>query len=139
MVDIPVYNSSVPGSNDRSRALWQLLYATALTPILLLTEPSREIASIEATVAAVGLGLIVGAVVSLTLSGAQLGPQDDALATVVGIATVGGVTVLLWLLLPRDHISTFLHFAIAFLWGTALASAARHVVWPSLSSSESTE
>ncbi|AGB31545.1 hypothetical protein C488_13791 [Natrinema pellirubrum DSM 15624] len=139
MVDVSVGKLSVSGSDERSRALRELLYATVMTPLLLFPEPSRELASMEASVAAVGLGVVVGAAVSLTLSDAQLGPQDDLLGTVVGVTIIGAVTVLLWILLPREHIATFLHFSIAFLWGAAIASTARHVVRPALGASDSIE
>jgi hypothetical protein len=123
------------GSTKRSRSLWELLQAATLTVFLSIPELAREIVSIETAVIAVGSGLLVGLVVNLTREDAHLGLGNEAITMIVGLVGIGVVSVILWLLIPSKHVSTFLQFVIGFMWGMSLTSVVRHVVLPEIRSS----
>ncbi|WP_226041825.1 hypothetical protein [Natrinema sp. DC36] len=129
-------NSSLTSDSDgASGALRELLYTAVLTLLLLVPTHAREIVSIEATAAAVGSGTLIGAIVTLTLEDAQLGFESDVVTTIVGMVGLGVVAVLLWIVLPAAYIGTFVHFAIAFMWGSSLIAVVRHVIWPRIGAS----
>ncbi|WP_436346519.1 hypothetical protein [Natronorubrum sp. FCH18a] len=121
------------GSNEQASALQELLYAIVLTPILLLPPSAREIVSVEAIAVAVGTGVISGVTVTLLLEGAQIGSnRSDGTMTIVALASIAVGTALVWLVFPREHLSTFTQFSVVFMWSVALTSVARHIVRPAV-------
>ncbi len=121
------------GSNEQARAIQSLLYAIALTPILLLPSSTREIVSSEAIAIAVGIGVLSGVTVTLLLEGAQIGStRSDGTMTIVALTSIVVGTALLWVLFPREHLPTFTQFCVVFIWSIAVTSVARHIVWPAV-------
>ncbi|AGB38167.1 hypothetical protein [Natronococcus occultus] len=112
-----------------------LLVAIAMTPLLLLG-PGREIVSTEATLLAAGVGVTVGASASVALEEVDLSHVDDIAATIGSVLGIVVATVGLWLLVPTDYAPTLPQFAVAFLWGFALADVARRRLEPERKSPE---
>lgn len=126
------------GSNEQASAVQGLLYAIVLTPILLLPSSARAIVSSEAIAVAVGTGVVSGVTVTLLLEGAQIGSdRSDGITTIVALASIAVVTALVWVLLPREHLSTFTQFCVVVIWSGALTSVARHIVRPAVVGSAS--
>ena len=103
-----------------------MLIALILTPLLLLPGPAREVVSLNVIAAAIAVGFGSGIIVAVVLRDSAIPPVDDARATIVALVGAGIGTVVLWLMLPVQHISTFIHFAIGFMWGVPVASIAHY-------------
>ncbi len=126
------------GTNERVIAIRGLLFAIVLTPVLLLPTPAREIVSNEAIAVAVGSGVVTGIVLSICLEGVQIGAdRSDVTMAIATLVSIGVATALVWILLPREHVSTFMQFAIVFIWSFSLTSATRHIVGPAVFGSAS--
>ncbi|WP_137290990.1 hypothetical protein [Natronorubrum halophilum] len=121
------------GTNERAIAIRGLLFTIVLTPVLLLPTPAREIVSSEAIAVAVGCGAVTGIVLSVCLEGVRIdADRSDVTVAIATLVSTGVATVLVWILLPREHLSTFTQFAIVFSWSFSLTSATRHIVWPAV-------
>ncbi|WP_152031311.1 hypothetical protein [Natrarchaeobaculum aegyptiacum] len=131
-MSIPESVQSLADDDLRSSALRGLLIAFALTPILLLPSNVREITSPEATVMALGLGVLLGVLLSY-ITDNMLQQNDGANSTVAGLllALVGGLLVFIAGIgiyaLGLGEASVVVHFALAFIWSMALTSAIRHL------------
>lgn len=117
-------------AEKRSNSLRAFLLTLVLTPFLLLPEPVRDIVSVEATVAAVTIGLIAGIAMSVALGRFQFESQNDVRTTMVALVSIGIVTILLWILLPMELLQIVPHFGLAFTWSFSLVSVTRDVIWP---------
>ncbi|WP_254524060.1 hypothetical protein [Natrinema caseinilyticum] len=130
MDDWSTTDSSARDSSERPENVRRFLYAFALSHLLFLTDLERDIVSIEVTVAAVGIGLLVGTAMAYTLADVHVGRDSPLVTSIATLVGIGVATVLLWVLLPREHISTVSTFTTAFILGAALTSAIRHHTRP---------
>lgn len=117
-------------TEQRSNSLRAFLFTLVLTPFLLLPEPVREIVSVEATVAAVSVGVLAGIAMSVVLGRYQFDSQNDVRTTIVALVSTGVATIVLWLLLPTALFQTVPHFGLAFTWSFSLVSVTRDVILP---------
>ncbi|MDJ1432022.1 hypothetical protein [Halostagnicola sp. A-GB9-2] len=104
------------GADERARILRSLLFSVSLTPILLLIEPARRIVSLEATVAAIGLGIFFGIVAAIGLADINLQDANSVTASIVVLVCICVATIVVWLIVPHRHIGTVLQFTVAFIW-----------------------
>ena len=119
-------------AEQRSNARNTLLLAAVMTPILLLPEPVRRVVSVEATLFAVGSGVLTGCLVSIASDYYRLDGKTDVRTTIGGLVVSAVGTALVWVLVPSDLVPTTLQFALAFSWSLALTAVARHVLRPSV-------
>ena len=104
------------GTGERARTLRMFVLALIGTPWLLFIEPARRIVTLEATLAAIGLGTVLGVVTTVTLADVDLQDANDVTATAVTLVCIGVATIMVWLLVPEQYIGTVVQFAIAFSW-----------------------
>lgn len=109
------------GADGRARAFRSFVIALVGTPWLLFLEPARRIVSLEITIAAVGLGVIFGIVTTVGLADVDLGDVNNMTATVITLLCIGVATIVLWLIIPQQHLGTMLQFVIAFSWAMPVA------------------
>ncbi|MFP8951513.1 hypothetical protein ACLI4Z_00885 [Natrialbaceae archaeon A-arb3/5] len=136
---VPASSSPSPDAEKRARAIRGVAFAAALTPMLLLTVFTRDVVSVPLTLAAVSGGFLTGVVVSLGLRDVHYEGHSTVVTTIVALVSICVATVLLWLLLPDEHISTFIYATIAFIWGQSLTDVALHVIWPHVGSRTAAE
>ncbi|MFC7029267.1 hypothetical protein ACFQJ5_19405 [Halomicroarcula sp. GCM10025324] len=104
------------GSDGRARAIRSFVIALVGTPWLLFLEPARQIVSLEATMGAVGLGMIFGIVATVGLADVDLREDNNVTAVVVTLVCICVATIVLWVIIPQQHLGTMLQFVIAFMW-----------------------
>ncbi|MFC6723693.1 hypothetical protein ACFQE1_04705 [Halobium palmae] len=104
------------GTDERARTLRSFVLALVGTPWLLLIEPARRVVSLEATLAAIGLGAVLGVVAAIGLADVDYRDVNDVTASVVTLGCIGVATVVVWLLVPHQYLGTVLQFALAFAW-----------------------
>lgn len=105
------------GATERARILRSLLLSLVFTSVLLLIAPARRIVSLDATLAAIAAGVFLGAVAAVGLDDVTVSERLSNLAqTIVVVVSVGVITIAVWLIVPRQHIGTFIQFSIAFIW-----------------------
>ncbi|KTG08993.1 hypothetical protein AUR64_14400 [Haloprofundus marisrubri] len=114
------------GTNQRARTLRMFLIALVGTPWLLLIEPTRRIASLEATIAAIGLGVVCGIVATVGLADTDLQDVNDVTAVVVTLVCICVATLILWLIVPRQYLGAVLQFVLAFSWAMPVSQLLRH-------------
>ena len=129
MTELPSKSTPVD-TEQRSNSLRAFLFTLALTPLLLLPEPVREIVSVEATVAAVTLGVLAGIAMSVVLDRYQFESRNDVRTTIVALVSTGIATIVLWILLPTALFQIVPHFGLAFTWSLSVVSVTRDVIWP---------
>ena len=129
MTELPSKSTPVD-TEQRSNSFRAFLFTLVLTPFLLLPEPVREIVSVEATVAAVSVGVLAGIAMSVALGRFQFESQNDVRTTMVALVSIGIVTILLWILLPMELLQIVPHFGLAFTWSFSFVSVTRDVIWP---------
>ena len=109
--------NSLFGTTERARILRSLLLSLVLTSVLLLIEPARQIVSLNATLAAIAAGIVLGAVAAVGLDDVTVSERlSDSAQTIVVLVSIGVITIAVWLTVPRQHIGTFIQFTIAFIW-----------------------
>lgn len=102
---------------ERARTLRSLLLSLVLTSVLLLIEPVRQIVSLEATLAAIAAGIFLGAVAAVGLDDVTVSERlSDSAQAIAVLVFIGVITIAVWLIVPRQHIGTFIQFTIAFVW-----------------------
>ena len=112
------FDSDTP---ERARAFRSLLVSLALTPVLLAIPAARQIVSLDATLAAIVVGVFLGAVAAIGFDDGTVGEGlSDFAQTIVLVVFIGVMTAAVWLLVPSEHIGTFIHFTIAFVWALPL-------------------
>lgn len=99
---------------ERIRQLF--LSAFIGSPWLLFIEPARRIVSLEATVAAIVLGVLLGIVAAVGLADVDLRNINDVTASIVTLACILAGTIVVWLIVPHQYIGTVIQFALAFTW-----------------------
>ncbi|ELY61142.1 hypothetical protein C491_01676 [Natronococcus amylolyticus DSM 10524] len=125
-------DKSADEPDERARAIQDLLFAVAFTPLLLFVSPVRDVPSAEAALIAVCSGVVAGVAASLLTDRLAL-ERRDGLATT--LAAVVGVVVLatsLWVVVPVAHTPTLLLFVLVILWASALTAATRVFVLPAI-------
>lgn len=106
---------------ERARIRRSLLSSLALTPLLFSNELTRHVVSVEATVTAVTLGVVLGVVAAVGLQDVDYGHVDGVVASLVTLAAIAVVTVAVVLVVPHQYIGTMMQFAVAFMWAMPAA------------------
>ncbi|QCS41976.1 hypothetical protein [Natrinema versiforme] len=114
------------GADEWARILRSFLFSLALTPTLLLIEPARRIVSLEATLAAITVGLFLGIVAAIGLADINHQDANSVTASIVTLVCICGATIAVWLILPHQHIGTFLQFTVAFIWAMPITELLYH-------------
>jgi hypothetical protein len=114
------------GADGRARAFWSFVIALVGTPWLLFVEPARRIVSLETTIAAVGSGVIFGVIATVVLADVDLRDVTNVTAVVVTLVCICMATIVLWLVIPQQHLGTMLQFVIAFSWAMPVAQLLFH-------------
>lgn len=114
------------GADGRARAFRSFVIALVGTPWLLFLEPARRIISLETTIAAVGLGVIFGVIATVVLADVDLRDVNNVTAVVVTLVCICMATIVLWLVIPQQHLGTMLQFVIAFSWAMPVAQLLFH-------------
>lgn len=104
------------GTDGQARTLRLFLTALIGTPWLLFIEPTRQIVSSEATIAAVGLGMFLGVVVAVGLADVDFREVNDVTAVIITLVCVCVATVVVWLIVPHQYLGTMLQFTLAVMW-----------------------
>jgi phage shock protein PspC (stress-responsive transcriptional regulator) len=115
---------------EQKRSLRSLLLTFVMTPLLLIPEPIRNIVSMDATIAAVTIGVIAGVVVSFALDRLQIRVQNDVRTTIAAFVSTGVAMILCWIVIPTELLQTVPHFSLAFIWSFSIISVARDIIWP---------
>lgn len=116
----------------RSRTAQALLTALVLTPFLLLPEPARGIAAIEATLLAVGLGIVGATAVDIFAANYKIRDEYAIPWTVAVLVALVVAVILFWLVAPGEHLPTLMHFAITFMWVSPITTMIRYGFRPRL-------
>jgi hypothetical protein len=103
-----------------------------MTSLLLVADGVRNVVSMEATVAAVTLGVVAGAATSSVLKRFRIQVRNDVRTTAAAFASAAVTALVCWLLVPTALLGTVPQFGIAFLWGFSIVSVTRDVVRPKL-------
>lgn len=130
MNELPPGNSPSTDTEQRSRSLRALLLTLVLTSFTVTAEPIRNVVSMNATVAAVTIGVIAGVVASVALDRFQFPGRNDVRTTIAAFVSTGIATVLVWVLVPTGLLQTVPQFGLAFLWSFSTVSVTRDVLWP---------
>lgn len=104
------------GVDGRARALRLFLIALVGTPGIFFMEPARQIVSLEATIAAIGLGVFLGIIATIGLADVDLRDVNNVTATVITLVWICVATIAVWLIVPRQYLGTMLQFVLAFTW-----------------------
>jgi len=130
MAELVPQNPESVDAEQRSRSLRALLLTVLLTSFLLVPEEIRNVVSMDATIAAVTVGVLAGVVASFALDRLQVRVGNDVRTTATAFVSTGIVAVLCWILIPTELRQTVPQFALAFLWGFSIVSVTRDVLWP---------
>ncbi|MDS0294015.1 hypothetical protein [Halogeometricum luteum] len=114
------------GTGERARALRLFGVALIGTPWLLSIDPARRIVSLEATLAAIGLGVALGIVAAVGLVDVDLRDVNDVTASVVALGCICVVTIAVWLLVPQQYIGAVIQFSLAFTWAVPVTQLLYH-------------
>ncbi|MWG35070.1 hypothetical protein [Halomarina oriensis] len=102
--------------DERARIRRSLLSSFALTPLLFANELTRHVVSVEATAAAVALGVVLGVVAAVGLADVDYSHVDGVVASFVALVFIVVVTVAVWAVVPHRYVGTMMQFAVAFTW-----------------------
>jgi len=114
------------GTDRRARTLRLFFTALVGSPWILLFEPTRQIVSPEATIVAVGLGMFLGVVAAVGLADVDLRAVNDVAAVIFTLVSICAATVVVWLMVPHQHLGTVLQFTLAFIWTVPAVSLIHH-------------
>lgn len=114
------------GTDGQARTLRLFFTALIGTPWLLFIEPTRQIVSPEATIAAVGLGMVLGVVAAVGLADVDPREVNDVTAVIITLVCICVATVVVWLIVPHQHLGTMLQFTLAFMWTMPVISLLYH-------------
>ncbi|OVE85112.1 hypothetical protein B2G88_12260 [Natronolimnobius baerhuensis] len=117
------------GADERTRILRSFLLSLALTPVLLMIEPARRIVSLEATLAAITVGISLGIVAAIGLADINLQNANSVTASIVTLVCICGATIAVWLILPHQHIGALLQFTVAFIWAMPITQLLYYRLW----------
>lgn len=117
------------GDDERTRILRSFLFSLALTPLLLMTETSRRIVSLEATLVAIAIGIFLGIVAAIGLADINLQNANSVTASIVALVCIGVVTIVVWLIVPHQYIGTFIQFTVAFIWAMPITELLYYRFW----------
>lgn len=130
MTELSPENSASINTEQQSRALRAVLLTVLLTSCMLIIDGIRNVVSIEATVAAVTIGVVAGIAVSATLERLQIRVRNDVRTTIAAFVSTGIATVLCWIIIPIELLQTVPQFGLAFLWGFSIITVTRDMIWP---------
>jgi|GEM_PF-2702823 len=102
MAELVPQNPESVDAEQRSRSLRALLLTVLLTSFLLVPEEIRNVVSMDATIAAVTVGVLAGVVASFALDRLQVRVGNDVRTTVTAFVSTGIVAVLCWILIPTE-------------------------------------
>lgn len=124
----PAASSTHPflGTNKQARILRSLLFSFALTPLLLLNESARRILSLEATLGALAIGMLLGIVAAIGLADIELQNANSATAAIGALVCICVATIIVWLMVPHQYIGTVLQCTIAFIWAMPVTELIYH-------------
>lgn len=114
------------GTDERARTFRLFVIALIGTPWLLSIEPVRQIVSLEATLSAIGLGMVFGIVAAVGLADVDLRDVNGVTASVVTLGCICVVTVAVWLLVPHQYTGAVLQFALAVTWAIPVTQLLYH-------------
>lgn len=118
--------SSHLGTDERERIRRSFLFSLALTPVLLLIAPARRIVSLEATPAAIALGMSLGVVAAVGVADRTLQDVNSVMATLVALSCIGVATIVVWLVVPHQHLGAVIQFTVAFIWAMPVTELLYH-------------
>ncbi len=114
------------GADEQARILRSFLISLAATPFLLFIEPARRIVSLEATLAAIALGMLLGIVAAVGLADVNLQDANSVTASIVALVCICVATIVVWLIVPHRYIGTVLQFTVAFIWAMPVTELLYH-------------
>jgi hypothetical protein len=132
MTELVPQRSGSADTEQPSRSLQALLLTVLMTSLLLVAEGVRNVVSMQATVAAVTLGVGAGAATSSVLERFQIQVRNDVRTTAAAFGSAAVTALVCWILVPTALLGTVPQFGLAFLWGFSIASVTREVIKPKL-------
>ncbi|ELY59913.1 hypothetical protein [Natronolimnohabitans innermongolicus] len=94
-----------------------------------MTETSRRIVSLEATLVAIAIGIFLGIVAAIGLADINLQNANSVTASIVALVCIGVVTIVVWLIVPHQYIGTFIQFTVAFIWAMPITELLYYRFW----------
>jgi len=132
MTELVPQASAPVDTEQRSRSLRALLLTVVMTSLLSVAEGVRNVVSMEATVAAVTLGVVAGAATSSVLERSRIRVRNDVRTTAAAFVSAAVTALVCWMVVPTALLGTVPQFGLAFLWGFSIVSVTRDVIRPKL-------
>jgi len=129
---MPTPSNAVPNEEKRTRAIWTLLLAFVMTPILLFPHAvdGLDAGTFDGATVAVPVGLALGVVAAVLLYDLDLDDVNQAIVLVAISAFIVVGTALVVTFVPRGAMPAFTLGVVAFGWALGLTGVARYVLWP---------
>ncbi|MDG5758384.1 hypothetical protein QA600_03415 [Natronococcus sp. A-GB1] len=94
-----------------------------------MIEPARRIVSLEATLVAIAVGIFLGIVAAIGLADINLQNANSVTASIVALVCISVATIVVWLIVPHQHIGTFTQFTVAFIWAMPITELLYYRLW----------